>query len=270
MSGVDRQWQLNRRNFEGCWQGASAWYLREGEGQAGLLRFEQPSRVIDPTRYAISFNEDDTEFWDGSGLLFAPGGTRQLQLTRDTYIEGNFRWQFAGVGGQASLQVNAEASRFGQEINLFHARSRSMLVLLWALDPDGWHLSSVGAVPFRCQLSSPLDPARPPLDAAELLALVEGWPGSEESLEPGQWPDQDPEPTPTAPFSRSDFIAGDCTMALADRLVFSVPERLPGGAFRLEVGCLLTPERFHQISLLFNPEQRLERIRLRRFRMDQG
>lgn len=269
MTGADRQWLLNRCNFEGCWQGASAWYLREGQERPGVLRFEQPSRLIDPTRYAISFSDAGTGLWDGSGLLFAPGGCRQLPLARDTYNRGGSCWQFTGAGGQSSLRVDPEAPRFGHEINLFHGRSRSMLVLLWDPAPEGWQLSAVAAVPFRCQLSSAIEPSRPPLSAAELLALVEGWPGSEETLQPGHWPEQDPEPAPTAAFASSAFATGDRTVALADRLVFSVPEQLPAGAFRLEVGCLLTPQRFHQISLVFNPAQQLEQIRLRRFRLDQ-
>ena len=265
MTGADRQWLLNRRNFEGCWQGASAWYLRDGEGLARGLRFEQPSRVIDPTRYAISFSDPNTGVWDGSGLLLAPGGSRRLPLTREGYNRGGSCWQFLGAGGQASLGVDPEAPRFGHEINLFHGRSRSMLVLLWDRGPDGWLLSAVAAVPFRCQLGSPIEPPRPPLAAAELLARVEGWSGSEERLQPGHWPSEDPHPCASQPFERSRFLAGDCSVALADRLVFSVPERLPDGAFRLEVGCLLTPQRFHRISLEFNPAQQLEQIRLRRY-----
>ena len=54
-------------------------------------------------------------------------------------------------------------------------------------------------------------------------------------------------------------------MALADRLVFAVPEELPDGTFQLQTGCLLTTQLFQQISLCFNAEQRLSRIERRRF-----
>ena len=192
MTGADRQWQLNRQNFEGCWQGTSHWYLRgaaPGEG----LDLERPARVIDNTRYAISFSDADTGVWDGSGLLFAPEGRRRLELSRSSYNRGGSCWQFRGAGGQSSLRVDGKASRFGHEINLFHGRSRSMLVLLW--DRGGgsegggeWRLGAVAAVPFRCGLSEPVEPPRAPLAADELLAAVEGWPGQEETLRPGAWP----------------------------------------------------------------------------------
>lgn len=266
MTGADRQWRLNRENFEGCWQGASQWYLRDGAPPLDLTR---PSRVIADTRYAISFQDADTGLWDGSGLLFAPDGRRQLPLSRQTYNQGGSCWQFLGAGGQSSLRVDAGAPRFGHEINLFDRRSRSMLVLLWdrqaAGGPLAWRLSAVAAVPFRCSLSQPQDPPRSALAAADLLATAEGWPGTLEVLVPGQWPADDPEQIPAEPFSAAGFARHPCTAALADGLVFSVPETLPAGAFRLEAGCLLSPKRFHQISLLFNARQQLSRLELRRF-----
>lgn len=36
MDGHDRQWRLNRHNFEGHWSGTSHWYLR-GAGPDGLV-----------------------------------------------------------------------------------------------------------------------------------------------------------------------------------------------------------------------------------------
>jgi hypothetical protein len=287
MTGADRQWQLNRRNFEGCWQGTSHWYLRSeaesgGAGAGGALDLAWPSRVIDNTRYAISFSDPDTGVWDGSGMLSAPGGKRRLELSRATYNRGGSCWQFPGAGGQSSLRVEAEAPRFGHEINLFHGRSRSMLVLLWnppgggggaadrAGDSGDWQLASVGAVAFRCGLSEPLEPPRPPLAAAELLAAVEGWPGQEETLRPGERPIGDPPPCACAPFRAACFQEAGLCAALADRLLFAAPERLPAGAFRIEAGCLLTPQRFHTISLAFDRQQRLSSVTLRRFSPDGG
>ncbi len=275
MTGADRQWQLNRRNFEGCWQGPSHWYLRQGAGAE--LDWTRPSRVIEDTRYAIHFSDADNGVWDGSGLLLAPGGKRRLELSRATYNLGGSCWQFASAGGQSSLRVEAEAPRFGHEINLFHGRSRSMLVLLWSREGDGegggdgpgrWQLASVAAVAFRCGLHGPAEPPRQPLAVDGLLAAVEGWPGTLETLQPGCWPEQDPPPAPTAPFRAARFTAAGPCVSLADRLVFAAPERLPAGAFRIEAGCLLTPQRFHRISLVFDGQQRLSAVELRRFRPD--
>jgi len=268
MSGADRQWTLNRLNFEGCWQGASRWYLRAEQHPTAPLAFDQPDRLIADTRYAIHFSDADTGVWDGSGLLFAPDGRRRLPLSRQGYNQGGSCWQFLGAGGQSSLTVDPAAPRFGHEINHFHGRSRSMLVLLWDRQPPAaqpWRLSAVAAVPFRCSLSEPPEPARPPASAEHILAAVEGWPGSEEVLHPGQWPDRDPDPRPAAPFRPELFAAAGRCAALADRLLFAVPEELPEGGFRLETGCLLTPQLFQQISLQFNAGQRLERIERRRF-----
>jgi hypothetical protein len=273
MTGHDRQWWLNRRNFEGRWCGTSHWYLRQPaeEGMAGRLDLEHPSRVITDTCYAISFSDDDTGLWDGSGLLLAPGGRRRLPLTRAGYNQGGMCWQFPGAGGQSSLAVDPSQPRFGHEVNLFRGRSRSMLVLLYGPVGSGeslrWQLDAVGAVAFRCNLTSPVDPPRPEAgDWKSVLAQQEGWPGTLECLEPHVWPGEDPPPVPCAPFRVDDFALHERTAGFADGLLCSLPELLPGGAFVLQVGCRLDASHFQQVSLRFDAAQRLTAWELRRFR----
>jgi hypothetical protein len=281
--GHDRQWELNRRNFEGRWCGTSQWFLRDGQG---VLDLRQPSRVIPDTCYAISFSDADTGVWDGAGLLFAPDGRRRLPLCRAAYNSGGQCWQFAGAGGQSSLDVNPAESRFGHEINLFHHgggwRSRSMLVLLWGRrEPGGdgaghglpgWQLDAVGAVPFRCHLAAAVEPPRPQGPWQELLAEQRGWPGVRERLQPGVWPSHDPPPEHCAPFDPALFSGreqpggGEPLVAgCGDGLVFAVPESLPAGAFSLQVGCRLAAERFDLISIHFGADQRLQAWERRRF-----
>jgi hypothetical protein len=268
MTGADRQWQLNRLNFEGRWCGTSHWYLREGDAELDLGR---PARVISDTCYAISFQDADHGEWDGSGLLFAPDGRRLLPLSRDTYNRGGQCWQFEAAGGQSSLVIDPAERRWGHEINLFTGRSRSMLVLLWGrIDTPAaprWRLDAVGAVAFRCSLRPPADPPRSaPADARALLESQRGWSGLEEILVPGEWPVAPPQPRPCEPFRPEAFALHPLTAAFADGLVCSVPEWLPGGAFSLEVGCRLAPQRFDQLSLRIDGQGRLVAWQRRRFR----
>lgn len=164
MTGHDRQWELNRLNFEGRWCGTSRWYERSA---TGVLDVSEASAVIEGTSYAISFSDSDTGLWDGSGLRFAPDGRRQLPLSRATYNRGGQCWQFRGAAGQSSLAVDGQQPRFGHEVNMFWGRSRSMLVLLYAPlgsapgESPGWRLQSLGVVPFRCGLAPEPDPPRP-------------------------------------------------------------------------------------------------------------
>ncbi|MEO1002112.1 MAG: hypothetical protein AAFX65_03260 [Cyanobacteria bacterium J06638_7] len=275
MTGHDRQWLLNRRNFEGRWCGLSRWYLRprQGDAAAGPLNLERPSRTIPDTCYAISFSDADTGLWDGSGLLLAPGGRRQLPLARSTYNRGGQCWQFAAAAGQSSLLVDPSQPRFGHELNFFTGRSRSMLVLLYAPEgaaagaPPLWRLDALAAVAFRCSLSTPVDPARPAAtDWRALLAEQEGWEGTLERLEPQRWPAEDPPPQPCDPFRADQFALHGRTAGFADGLLCSLPEQLPAGAFVLQVGCRLDPGRFHQLSLRYGADQRLAGWELRRFR----
>ena len=286
-AGHDRQWELNRRNFQGRWCGASQWYLRD---QGGGLDLRRPSRVIEDTCYAIRFSDADTGAWDGTGLLFAPGGRRRLPLSRAGYNSGGQCWQFPGAGGQSSLAVDPGQSRFGHEVNLFHehggGRSRSMLVLLWGrrdghpgAEAEGlphWQLDAVGAVPFRCSLAAAAEPSRPERPWEALLAEQRGWPGTLERLQPGAWPGDEPPAEPCPPFDPALFSqqppgCGPPLLAgCVDGLVFAVPEVLPAGSFSLQVGCRLAPGRFDQISIHFGVDQRLQCWERRRFGLDQA
>ena len=76
------QWERNRLNFEGVWQGNRHWYVRRDNGE---LDFRQPTSVVGNTRYAINFEDADTGLWEGTGLFFAPGGAAHYALSRSTY-----------------------------------------------------------------------------------------------------------------------------------------------------------------------------------------
>ncbi len=181
------------------------------------------------------------------------------------------------MAGQSSLVVDPSQPRFGHELNVFRGRSRSMLVLLYGRpepepgesglsDEARWWLQSLGVVPFRCSLARPPDPPRPAAtDWRALLAELEGWPGQLERLEPHHWPARDPEPVVCEPFRPDSFCHGSLNAGFADGLLCSLPEVLPPGAFRLELGCRLATDRFHQVSLLYDAGQRLTAWELRRF-----
>ncbi len=193
----------------------------------------------------ISFSDDDHGVWDGSGLAFAPGGKATYPISRATYNAGGGCWQFPGAGGQSSRGLDAERPRFGHEINLFCGRSRSMLVLLWEPLDGGWRLQRVGAVGFRCLNSTDPEPDRPACGTPEaLLAPVQGWSGERQMLN------------------------NDCSAAMPDGLVFSVPSEIPEQPFSLEIGGRLGAVLFQQISIHFDPSGQLMAWERRRFRPD--
>ncbi len=257
------QWSLNRLNFEGWWEGRAAWFGRDADGALDLT---SPMQVIDPTTYAISFSDPDNGVWDGSGLFFAPGGTATYAISRSSYNAGGGCWQFPGAGGQSSLVWDRHGSRFGHEINLFQGRSRSMLVLLWEPDGTSWSLQRVGAVAFRCRHAPASELTRPTCGTPEaLLAPLRGWTGTRQSLVPTPGVDGRISASEPVVFAPELFLRHACSAVFPDGLVASVPERLPEGSFQLEVGGLLAPDRFQQISLQFNADGRLIRWERRCF-----
>ena len=249
------QWERNRLNFEGVWQGRSQWYVRKDDGELDL---RQPTTVVENTRYAISFEDADTGLWDGTGLFLAPGGAAQYPLSRSTYNGSGACWQFEAAGGQSSLDVPTDLPRFGHEINFFCGRSRSMLVLLWKPDGSEWRLNAIGAVAFRCQLSGEKKPARPqPSSIEALLAPLQGCSGVIERFCPQPGLSGQPSVPEPIRWDPQPFLQAEVGGVFADGLVCGVPERLPGAGFRLEVGCL-QPSHFQQLSIVFDDQSRLQ------------
>ena len=133
-----------------------------------------------------------------------------------------------------------------------------MLVLLWKPEGSHWLLNAVGAVAFRCQLSEELEPARLQASSIEaLLGPLDGWHGGMERFHPQPGlAGRASEPQPVV-WNPQPFLQAERRGVFADGLVCGVPERLPSGRFRLDVGCL-QPRRFQQLSILFDAHRRLE------------
>ena len=260
------QWALNRLNFQGCWQGRGTWFGRDSEDRLDL---ESPVRVMDPTTYDISFSDPETGVWDGSGLFFAPGGQARYDISRSRYNTSGGCWQFQGAGGQSSLVPDSDRRRFGHEINLFHDRSRSMLVLIWELVGTRWRLQLVGAVGFRCRKTSAPEPKRPAsMSPKAMLTSVEGWTSDAETFRPqpgciGQVCAAQP-----SVFVPEQFMRYELTAVMPAGLIFSVPEYLPDGPYQLEVGCLHTAGLFQQLSIVFDANGHLTSWERRRFLAD--
>ena len=258
------QWTLNRRNFEGHWQGCGHWFERDDNDQLDL---KNPSRRIEPTTYVISFSDDDNGLWDGSGLAFAPGGRATYAISRTSYNAGGGCWQFPGAGGQSSLSLDPDRPRFGHEINLFCGRSRSMLVLLWEALDGRWRLQRIGAVGFRCLNCSDPEPERAACATAEaLLAPMQGWRGERQILRPQAGVNGQAATAAPLVFEPSQLLRNDCSAAMPDGLVFSVPSEIPEAPFSLEIGGHLSTELFQQISIHFDASGQLKAWERRRFR----
>ena len=271
MAAAARQWDLYRGNFDGCWQGRSLWYER---GTAAALDLSHPSQVIDDTCYDIRFFDDDTGLWEGHGLKYAPGGKARHPIARAVYNQSDHFWQFAGVGGQSSLQILPAAKRFAHEFNFCHGRARTMLVLIWTEvssdEPTSpascWQLDAVSEVAFRCQRHQPPEPLRHGVQNSEaLLQSLQGWRGEQQVLRPGETGEPS-HPADVEPFAASAFACHGLTPGFSDGLICSIPVQLPSGAFRLEVGCLVAANLFERLSVVYGADQKLQRWERSRYR----
>jgi hypothetical protein len=212
--------------------------------------------------------------------LLTPGGARRIPLQRATfkdYVGGQF-WLVDKAGGQCAFSPDAKFQMRGflSEVNFFHLRSRSMIVVQYAPmeSPDAtvaprWRLHGVSAVPFRDQLSESTEPARPHTRDWRWRALLDEqvhWSGSLQRIPHGVRLSQEPESTLCEPFRVEDFAVNDMTAAFVDGLVCSFPEHLPVGApFVLNFGCRLDANHFIMFTQQYDADHKLASLELRRF-----
>lgn len=261
-AGADRQWDLMRASFDGDWLGMTTWYSRDDHGMDLDHGTCNPSGSL----YAIRFSDADTGEWHGTGLRFAPGGERRFPLNRHHYNLGNNCWHFPETAGQSSLEMGGSAARAGHEVNFFTGRSRSMLVALYQRQADGWMtLDSIAATPFRCQRAR-LDPLRDqPQSLDALFKTIEGWPGVEQELRPGLWPECATSSQPQMPFNAESFRRHEVNGLFLDNLVCSLPDSVPEGSFSLHFGCLLDASSFVHLIIDYGGNHRLIRWVERRY-----
>ena len=253
-TGADRQWDLMRASFDGDWQGVTSWYGRDSTGMNLTQGESDPAGSI----YAIRFSDASTGLWHGTGLRFASGGERKFPLFRHSYNLSNNCWHFPDTAGQSSLEMDGSAFRAGHEVNFFTCRSRSMLIALYQRQDDhSMVLQSIAATPFRCKRAL-IDPVRDRPDSMhDIFQTITGWPGLEQELRPGQWPESSPPRHSIAEFNAKSFKKYDIDGYFSDNLLCNLPECLPQGAFDLNFGCLLSAKSFVHLIIRYDDKHQL-------------
>ena len=142
-----------------------------------------------------------------------------------------------------------------------------MLVLLWEPFDGRWRLQRVGAVGFRCLNSSNPESDRPACETTgALLAPMLGWSGERHTLRPQPGVNGQAENAAPTVFEPSQLLHNDCSAAMPDGLVFSVPSEISEQTFSLEIGGHLSAELFQQISIHFDASGKLRAWERRLFR----
>ena len=158
----NRQWELFKHNFLGKWQGRGLWYDSDDHTSfVANLRSKElppPSKIMPEMESSFYSLDADTVLFRGKGFRISPGGERKF--SRTTFDELGHRFLIGQTGGQCS--VDFKSSSFGMEINFFHERSRSMIVVLYKPGSTSgkFFLDRICIAPFRCGLgcSFPLKP----------------------------------------------------------------------------------------------------------------
>jgi len=240
----DRQYELNRRNFEGRWCSPQRWFSVPEGGEAGAIDFEAP-QVTGESVYDISWQDEDHFTWHGTGLRFAPGGEKILHVTRESYNGQGTACQFDGWGAQTSL--NTRDARLAVEANFFDGKGRrSMLITMLSAEGEGKPLvlKTIGEACFRnSHVVDAVERSETVLSMAELLSDVEGFAGRMQWRSPTHPLDETW--APVVHPSRAMLLLSEASSERAvhsfrDGLMMSMPIRVePGKGCDLVVGCHL-------------------------------
>ena len=118
-------------------------------------------------------------------------------------------------------------------------------------------LQSIAATPFRCKRAL-IDPVRARLDSIhDVFEAIAGWPGMEQELRPGQWPENSSLGHSIPEFDAKSFQKHDVNGCFLDGLLCSLPGYLPQGAFDLNFGCLLSAKSFVHLIIRYDGKHQL-------------
>lgn len=273
-------------NFRGKWQGKTTWYMKDkGKENGGKLDHQtfiaemkgstllDPVLVIEKTQYDIYFLDADTGVWHGTGLRFAANGEKILPLSRKTHNESGKSFVFQGMGGQCS--VNTSGNIFGAELNFFYKRSRSGIIVMYALDSTSSRLllDSVGIIPFRCGLGCDF-PWKPPQNEVrgnikDLLQLLQGktchrqWMSHTYVLDETNSGELCECPTSSIQlFSDPERVV----QLFDDDLVCCIPPDIQAGsACELVFGCFHTPSYIQILTLTYDSDGKIDHYTLEKW-----
>jgi len=135
-----RQWELNRRNFEGRWDGR------------GLLFAPEGRRTLELSRTGYNSGGNCRQFSGAGGQ-----SSRWVDPTAERF------------GHEVNLFAGRARSML---VLLWRQHSKA--------ERKGWSLDAIAAVGFRCADASKPDPERPQQTPEELLRDLEDWSGERE------------------------------------------------------------------------------------------
>ena len=140
-----------------------------------------------------------------------------------------------------------------------------MLVLLWEPFDGRWRCNAQGGgLPLFKQLNP--EPDVRMRNNGALLAPMQGWSGERHTLRPQPGVNAKAENAAPVVFEPSQLLHNDCSAAMPDGLVFSVPSEIPEQTFSLEIGGHLSADLFQQISIHFDESGQLRAWERRLFR----
>lgn len=279
----DMYWKLLKENFRGKWQGNTTWYIKnQGNGNGGNLDHDTfiaqmkgatlpAPALIKKSQHHIYFLDAETGVWHGTGLRFTPEDEKVLPLNRETFTESAFLFQ--GMGGQCNVDTNT--NRFFAELNFFHERSRSMIIVMYCLDSACGRLllDSICICPFRCGLGCNF-PLKPPQTEVRgsvntLLLSLRGktchkqWRNRTNALNEANGGELCEYPTiAIQSFSDPERVV----QLFDDDLVCSIPATIqPGGGCELYFACFHTPNYTQILTLTYDSKGKIEQYTLEKW-----
>ncbi|KAJ1472253.1 hypothetical protein T484DRAFT_3444967 [Baffinella frigidus] len=129
--GGKTQWTLMRESFRGKWTGPTTWFGKVDPASAVPIDWANPKIVLPKSVYDISFSDDLSGEWRGSGLRFT---NKEVVFPLTGPGSAKTTCMFpGGLGMQSSLEYAVAGGKGhpANEVNFFDDRARSMIISLY-------------------------------------------------------------------------------------------------------------------------------------------
>ena len=136
------QWSLFEKSFNGKWTSPHTYVYNSDNTLID---------VLPTTKYELTFYENRTCIWNGTGLRYT-NGNKILYLNETNLNSHGMVFLFPGCGGHSYRNLNPNkkpGTLLPIEVNFFNNNTRSMIIIYYKACNKSLELDSIQITPFR-------------------------------------------------------------------------------------------------------------------------
>ncbi len=247
------QWNLFKNSFNAKWHSTQS-YIYNSDNTI--------IDIIPKTKYELTFYQNNTCLWKGSGLRFTKG-VKELYYNESNLNNNGMIFLFPGCGGHSYRYFNRslENKIIPIEVNFFIEDIRSMIIVYYKVSNTSIMLDSIQITPFRNASKDKINNQFMYVQSVEDIVqkmMINNWYGERYSYTPDE---RNFNKMILNGFNLFPYLSSDKNLVkntFEDGLVMVVPKIIPFGKhFKLLFGAMMSKNLYKQLIIDYNTDGNL-------------